>query len=855
MKVLFTTKRLLFLLGLTFLVNLNWAQTTTFNYTGNVQTYTVPPGVFCIQVDVRGAKGGGPQGGNGARVQATLNVTPGQVLEIRVGGQGTCPNGPNGNLGGGGWNGGGHGVGVSMGGQFPSCGGGGASDIRIAPYGLGNRIVVAAGGGGRNGASSQYLVAGGAGGCATGAAGQGSPFTGTGGTGGTQSVGGTGGPPWGGGGQTGQNGTLGQGGNGVSGINGAEAHGGGGGGGYYGGGGGGSDGCCNGSNGGGAGGGGSSLTPPGGTCTQGFNAGDGVVIITVANPITFNLTSNSPLCIGQTLNLNVSNIVGGNTPYTFSWTGPNGFTSNQQNPSITNINANQFGDYTVTVTSSNGCVTASATINVQVGQSANVTIVPDDTTICIGNSVVLMANADVPGGNFSWNTGTFGPLDTVAPIDTTTYTVSYNLNGCISTATATINVNQLPTPTITGDLGICLNESTTLTASGGDLYSWNTGANSQDITVSPTNNSIYTVTVTDVNGCISSTSATVEVFPLPDASFTSNQVCEGNPTTLTNTSTISSGTLTGTNWSVSPVISSGNNSVTHVFPSGGTFPVTLTVTSDRGCTSSVTEDVIVNYNPVVNISSNITEGCEPLCVNFYDQSTVTNASIINWSWKSNNQVISSDQNPNYCFSNDGQYSIQLDVISSLGCSSTQIYPGYITVFPTPVANFEPSSDSVPINSPTVLFVNLSQDGSLYQWDFGDGTVSNEFSPTHTYNSIGQFCIELLVTSSSGCTDVERKCIKVYGEHFVFIPNSFTPNGDELNEIFTVRGYGIQQVEMWIFDRWGRQLFYSNKADVGWDGTELNSTNPLPTGTYVYKIRITDYKNIEKDYFGFINLVR
>ncbi|MCX7744503.1 MAG: hypothetical protein N2167_08065 [Flavobacteriales bacterium] len=82
MKKFFTSKLFQLIGFIFFLPGIHWAQTTTFNYTGNVQTYTVPPGVYCIQVDVRGAKGGGPNGGNGARVQANLNVTPGQVWKF-----------------------------------------------------------------------------------------------------------------------------------------------------------------------------------------------------------------------------------------------------------------------------------------------------------------------------------------------------------------------------------------------------------------------------------------------------------------------------------------------------------------------------------------------------------------------------------------------------------------------------------------------------------------------------------------------------------------------------------------------------------------------------------------------------
>ena len=108
-----------------------WGQTvTTFNYSGGVQTYTVPSCVSSLEITAKGGKGGGAGGANGATVTATLDVVPGQVLEIRVGGQGQCPNG--------GYNGGGSGSAAS-GTSAASCGGGGATDIREAPYNMNNR--------------------------------------------------------------------------------------------------------------------------------------------------------------------------------------------------------------------------------------------------------------------------------------------------------------------------------------------------------------------------------------------------------------------------------------------------------------------------------------------------------------------------------------------------------------------------------------------------------------------------------------------------------------------------------------------------------------------------------------------
>lgn len=275
------------------------AQTTTFNFTGAAQTFTVPPCVTSINYTVVGAGGGGANGGRGSSFSGTLTVTPGQVLQIFVGGQGGTPAA--------GWNGGGPG----NAGTQPSGGGGGASDIRVAPYGLANRIVVAGGGGGRGGGSNFGSINGGNANCTNGQ--NGTNSFGAGGTGATTTAGGTGGIAWGGG-TNGTNGTLGTGGTGgQDAANGAP--GGGGGGGLYGGGGGGGDNCCPGANGGGGGGGGSNLAPSGATCASNINAGNGSISITVpAAPNATFTSSSTNICNGMQFTLT------GNVTATGAWT-------------------------------------------------------------------------------------------------------------------------------------------------------------------------------------------------------------------------------------------------------------------------------------------------------------------------------------------------------------------------------------------------------------------------------------------------------------------------------------------------------------------------------------------------------
>ena len=341
---------ILFLVLTLSFVGLSQTQTLQFNYTGAMQTWIVPQCVTSIQVVAAGAKGGGAVGGNGARITATIAVTPGQTLRIYVGGQGSCGNNS------GGWNGGGTGYASNpANATYNSCGGGGATDLRIGGAALANRVIVAGGGGGKGGGSTT-TTAGGTANCNNG--GNGANSFGAGGLGGTQVSGGAGGAPWAGTPPGGSAGTLGNGGQGGFW---STASGGGGGGGYYGGGGGGNDGCCTGGNGGGGGGAGSSLIPAGGTCLANNNSGNGYLTITwtpanlVINPTFTNVTCFG-LCNG-TANANIS-------PATYLWS-PGG----QTTQSISGLCP---GTYTVTV-NQNGC---QATGTVTITQPPQITLGP-----------------------------------------------------------------------------------------------------------------------------------------------------------------------------------------------------------------------------------------------------------------------------------------------------------------------------------------------------------------------------------------------------------------------------------------------------------------------------------------------
>lgn len=558
-----------------------FSQTTvTFNYTGSAQTWTVPPCVSTITVTAKGAQGGGTNGGLGATVTATVAVTPGQVLQINVGGTGGAP--------GAGWNGGGAGQNATGGGNG-SYGGGGASDIRATPYGLANRLIVGAAGGGMGGGDTD--ASGGNGGCNTGGNGM-SPF-GQGGYGGTQTSGGAGGPPWISSGNAGQNGALGVGGTGGSDPCYNKGPGGGGGGGYYGGGGGGSDCYANPPLGGGGGGGGSCLVPASGSCIAGNNSGNGQVTITYgAGGLTSSISSITPNCNGGTGSASVT-IVGGTPAFTYVWS-PSGGNSS----TATGLSA---GSYTVLITDATGCT---STNTITITQPAALATTPSQTNIlcnglCTGSATVS-ASGGTPGYTYSWSpSGGNSSAANNLCVGNYTATVA-DANGCTKTQTITITQPAAITTTVSSAPASCgaSDGTATVSASGGTgslNYSWSPGGQTTS-TATGLAGGNYMVTITDVNGCTQTATVTVSSSVAGTANITSgaNVSCNGGNNGNA-TAAMAGGTSPFTYlWSNSQTtsaatgLSAGNYSVTITDANGCTATTTISITQPAALSASVT---------------------------------------------------------------------------------------------------------------------------------------------------------------------------------------------------------------------------------------------------------------------------
>jgi gliding motility-associated-like protein len=154
---------------------------------------------------------------------------------------------------------------------------------------------------------------------------------------------------------------------------------------------------------------------------------------------------------------------------------------------------------------------------------------------------------------------------------------------------------------------------------------------------------------------------------------------------------------------------------------------------------------------------------------------------------------------------------------------------------------------------TVQFTNTTVGAITYDWDFGDGLGSTGEAPLHEYEEDGTYLVTLTVTNANGCETTVEDSVTVYPPLRVYVPNSFTPNADGLNDFFGVVGEGFTYYDLEIFDRWGQKLLSGRFEDAeAWDGT-VNG-RPVPTGVYIYRLWVEPPIGIEVKESGAIYVI-
>jgi gliding motility-associated-like protein len=203
-------------------------------------------------------------------------------------------------------------------------------------------------------------------------------------------------------------------------------------------------------------------------------------------------------------------------------------------------------------------------------------------------------------------------------------------------------------------------------------------------------------------------------------------------------------------------------------------------------------------------------------------------------------------NSNYTFIQGGCYDITLTA-SENGCSNSMTLQDYICVESLPDASFTISPNVFKLDNQTISFNNTSTGATSYSWDFGDDSYSNQLNPDHLFvNTLQGYLVTLTASTASGCMDVAQVYIPYNEGENIYIPNTFTPDGDNFNQTFKpifTSGFDPYNFEMFIYNRWGELIFETHDATRGWDGSYGMDGRDVHQGIYSYKII---YKNPKLD---------
>jgi large repetitive protein len=606
------------------------------------------------------------------------------------------------------------------------------------------------------------------------------------------------------------------------------------------------------------------------------------------------------VCNDGTLNLTASTNFAGLV--TYAWTGPNGFTSNQQNPVINNVTPANVGVYTVTVTSVVGsCQSPPASTTVTVLPVPFITSSSHINPIGCGSSTgIILLNGLLPSTAYTVSYNRNGVPANVLLTSNAAGTIFVNnlaagqytnvtvtLNGCVSNAAGPFNLTDTPPfSVITGSNGplcqggtLVLNASAT--SSGSATYAW-TGPNGfTSILQNPVINNagaanagVYRVTIT-INSCSATDSITVAISrPTVGGSLgRDTSVCRGrNSGTLYLTGQV--GLVTGWEFSINNGASWNNINNTASFLNYSDVSVTTLYrvrVQNGACAAAYSTTAKVNVLNTVD-----TVRMQPMFINTCSHDTVvtftatpvyTGTDPLSYKWFINGQLAGTANpfatrfNPPLNHPLPLDYNVQVLVENSFGCGDTSI-AGKVVIQPLPVPGIQVTPGKIQLQ-PNYTFTfrdtSAANAGKLYTWSMGDNLRQTRLGRevTFSYGDTGTYKVRLFVRDrNNDCTAEDSVIVQVLPvKGTLFVPNAFYPNS-KVNELktFKLKGTGLAEYHLQIFDTWGKLIFETTELTpdgspkVAWDGTYMNSGKPLPHDAYVWKVVKAKFRN-GKDWDG------
>ncbi len=538
------------------------------------------------------------------------------------------------------------------------------------------------------------------------------------------------------------------------------------------------------------------------------------------------------------------------TVLSYVWTGPTslvGVIPSVANTTITlkSIPAVHNGEYGLTVTDENNC-SATQKVTITINPLPQVKTVAD-FSICIGDEVRLSGTGAL---TYFWDNNVQDNSSFKPQLSANYIVKGLDVNLCENFDSVFVTVNPLPTISVPD---LCESYKTVLTSN--HLPATSNAWISSDIAIASVEPSTgeaqgltagkSTMTFTDNVGC--KIAKELVVNATPSITTLPLGVCENSQLILKANQTPA----------VSNPWKSTSNNLTINSVSGQVFGLkagvdSVSFTNNKGCKTS---KLFTVYGlPIANFFST-----KEICIDDTLRLLNTTSPLCEtYVWDFGDGIKSTKANHKY--SKDGFFTISLSVVDSHGCQDSIVKLNYVEVVNKPYVSFVFTPDSIDILNPEVRFKTKS-DGKYYKWHFGDGKPTSitkdaiHFFPTDE----GKYYTVTLTASNTkeGCSNVYTQVIVSKEPLIYYIPNTFTPNGDEFNNTFKPifsSGLDPYNYTLFIYNRWGELIFESHNAQIGWDGTYNNQI--VGSNTYIWKLNFKEKQNgQEHTKLGHVNVIR
>jgi len=576
--------------------------------------------------------------------------------------------------------------------------------------------------------------------------------------------------------------------------------------------------------------------------------------LTVADTSTLNIfvepctptsvLSDTSLCYGECIILEPDTLFGGTLPYSsFQWIDPSnnsisyGFQSPQYCPSTSSQYIFSFEDASGIITYDTASVMVNTYPIVNAGQ---------DTSICFGDQIQLQGNFDV--GIPEWLTIGPGSQFVVSPSIDQYYVFLSDYNGCLSYDTLFAEVNPLPlTNFITEHISCFGGNDGSILETIDHSYSYNWGAFVDSSYISGLTAGTYPVSVIDTNGCVSSDTITISQPNQLNLSYSGSSTVCGSDSVK-----VAVHVFGGTPLYQITIGNAQADSITFIAEMDTT--IFVTVIDSQGCQLNDSISIIVEPRSVADFS-NFDTICSGQLLEVENLST--DASVFQWFVDNmfvsdNNDLILNNLSP-------GCHDIALVASNVNGCLDSLSKICAVNVVQTPESIIHTNmNNSVDIGEPIIVYDN-SVGGSSCSWILDDQVISNNCvlpSPL-VFNETGNYELYHIVINDFGCSDTSIIYFEVVDPITVYVPNAFTPDGDEFNNVFIpiIRGQIDEYTfHLELFNRWGELIFESHNLNVGWDGTYNSFV--VQNGIYVWVIKFKELDTDNKhEYKGHVLLIK